>query len=522
MEGARIQEGNSAAERWFGSVLSVAVVASLLFAYSQYRAFVAQQKGGSARKAGGQMQVPLSVECSWGARNDVVFSPKWWALYAAEMLWVQVKIVVPIAMYMILFKDYVLGLEHTPNFDRALYGVAAVVLGLGLFLEGLKFGVMPVGEALGKILPAKAPLPVTLLIALLLGVGVTFAEPAIGALQTVGKNVDVKKCPYLFELLNGWSFKLVTAVGAGVGAAAVIGVLRFMNGWSLKPLIYYSLGATLSLTAAVYFFTPPSFAGVIGLAWDCGAVTTGPVTVPLVLALGVGVSASSGKEADPFASFGLVTLASLFPVVTVLSLSLMLLNEKSAEEIIESNSALVESTLDWTEESPYLEIAAGLRALGPLLAFLYVVLHFLLQEDLPLVRVSVIKSNGAELVKVLTVYPGLVASLFGIIIFNLGLNHGLSRLGNEGGAALPAGFMPLASVPGSPLFSFSVGFPIVLFFTFFLGVGATMAEPALAALGITVQRLTEGKFDPRVLARAVPVGVASGLVLGIFKVPLHA
>jgi hypothetical protein len=327
-------EGNSAAERWFGSVLSVAVVASLLFAYSQYRQFVDQQKGKS-NSTKSQMQVPLALQSSWGPKNGVVFSTKWWALYAAEMLWIQIKIVCPIALYMITFKDYVLGLEHTPNFDRALYGVAAVVVGLGLFLEGLKFGVMPVGEALGKILPAKAPLPITLLIALLLGVGVTFAEPAIGALQTVGRDVDVKKCPYLFELLNGWAFKLVSAVGAGVGAASVIGVLRFMEGWSLKPLIYYSLGATLSLTAAVYAFTPPSMAGVIGLAWDCGAVTTGPVTVPLVLALGVGVSASSGKEVSPFASFGLVTLASLFPVITVLVLSLTLLNAKTAEEIIE-------------------------------------------------------------------------------------------------------------------------------------------------------------------------------------------
>ena len=157
-----------------------------------------------------------------------------------------------------------LGLEHTPNF---LAGIGAVVVGLGLFLEGLKFGVMPVGEALGKVLPTRAPLPVTLVIALLLGVGVTFAEPAIGALQTVGKDVDVVQCPYLFELLNGWSFPLVTAVGAGVGVASVIGVLRFMHGWSLKPLIYVSLTITLSLTVAVHLFTPRSMEGVIGLAW---------------------------------------------------------------------------------------------------------------------------------------------------------------------------------------------------------------------------------------------------------------
>ena len=148
----------------------------------------------------------------------------------------------------------------------------------------------------------------------------------------------------------------------------------------------------------------------------------------------------------------------------------------------------------------------------------------------------------------LSVYPGLLASFVGIVVFNLGLNHGLSKLGNEGGSALPAAFMQLSSIPGSPLFTYKIGLTIALLFTFFLGVGATMAEPALAALGMTVQRLTkvgshafgsthllhldlfalrtvaatlsppQGKFDRRVLAGAVPVGVATGLVLGIFLV----
>jgi hypothetical protein len=114
--------------------------------------------------------------------------------------------------------------------------------------------------------------------------------------------------------------------------------------------------------------------------------------------------------------------------------------------------------------------------------------------------------------------PGLACSFVGIITFNLGLNHGLSRLGNEGGAALPAAFMQIDAVQTSPIYSYTMGFPIVLLFTFFLGIGATMAEPALAALGMTVNRLTDGRFPPLVLKAAVPVGVASGLVLGIFKV----
>ena len=78
-----------------------------------------------------------------------------------------------------------------------------------------------------------------------------------------------------------------------MGVASVVGTLRFVRGWSIKPLIYWALGVTLPLTVAVHWRAPESFAGVLGLAWDCGAVTTGPVTVPCVIALGVGITAAA-------------------------------------------------------------------------------------------------------------------------------------------------------------------------------------------------------------------------------------
>ena len=120
-------------------------------------------------------------------------------------------------------------------------GLIAVVIGLMLFMEGLRVGLMPFGEALGNSLPAKATLPVVLGIALLLGVGVTFAEPAIGALKAAGRMVRVDSAPYLYALLNDWAEVLVLIVGLGVGMAAVVGTLRFFYDWPLKPLIYLTL-----------------------------------------------------------------------------------------------------------------------------------------------------------------------------------------------------------------------------------------------------------------------------------------
>jgi len=104
-----------------------------------------------------------------------------------------------------------------------------------------------------------------------------------------------KKAPYLYTLLNDRAGAAVLIVGIGVGLAAVLGIMRFIYGWSLKPLIYCSLAPTLLVSAYAQF--QPELSKVIGLAWDCRGVTTGPVTVPLVLALGIGVASAVGKGA---------------------------------------------------------------------------------------------------------------------------------------------------------------------------------------------------------------------------------
>ena len=204
----------------------------------------------------------------------------------------QVNAVVPLAAYLALFQILVLGVSIQEAGVLGL-GLLAVMVGLMIFLEGLKLGLMPFGQIIGSKLPLKLPLIGVLFIAFLLGVGVTFAEPAIGALQVAGQIVDPKVAPYLYTLLNDRVDSTVLVVGAGVGVAAVIGTLRFLYNWSLKPLIYMSLVPVTLLTA--YCFFNPDLRSMIGLAWDTGAVTTGPVTVPLVLALGIGVATAGGR-----------------------------------------------------------------------------------------------------------------------------------------------------------------------------------------------------------------------------------
>ena len=414
----------------------------------------------------------------------------------------QFRVVIPLASYLILFLIFILNQIVSAPWSMA-FGLLGVIIGLMLFLEGLKLGLMPLGETIGHTLPRKSALPAVLTIAFIIGVGVTFAEPAIGALRTAGLLVSVETAPYLYAILNDWSGALVLVVGCGVGLAAVLGTLRFIYGWSLKPMIYITLVPTLGLS--LYVSTHPELQKVLGLAWDCGAVTTGPVTVPLVLSLGIGIATSAGKGNPTLSGFGIVTLASLFPIIGVLGLAIYIFFSVPVETIIlaatQGSQAAVPPV--WYETTPGREIVLGLRAILPLVLFLYLVMKLVLGET--------IRQAGM-------ISYGIVLTAAGICIFNLGLTHGLSRLGSESGSLLPAAFTYIAAVEASPLYIYTVGLILVLAFAWFLGFGATLAEPALNTLGITVQNLTQGVFKKSTLMYAVSSGVAFGIALGLAKI----
>ena len=422
--------------------------------------------------------------------------------YLSVRILEQAKAVLPLAIYLGLFQLLILR-ETVSDALIISGGLVAVIIGLMIFMEGLKVGLMPFGEALGTSLPAKASLVVVLLIAFLLGIGVTFAEPAIGALQEAGSLVDVTKAPYLYALLNEWSLTLVLAVGAGVGLAAAIGTVRFIYGWSLKPLIYITLAPVLLIT--IYMATDSQLSTVLGLAFDCGAVTTGPVTVPLVLALGIGIANAAGKGGDSLSGFGIVTLASLFPIIAVMSLALYVSSQFTPEQIISAASASASSMGDvgWHEITPGLEVVGGVRAIVPLVIFLLIVMVVVLKEKVP-------SPN--------TIFFGIFLCVLGMIVFNLGLSYGLSKLGGQSGGLVPAAFTQIDSVASSPLYMFSLGLFIALAFAWLLGFGATLAEPALNALGATVETLTNGSFKKSTLMYAVSLGVAFGISTGVAKI----
>ncbi len=491
-----------------------------------------------------------------------------------------------IVFYLIIFQLLVLQLPIVYAAMIAV-GIFIVAIGLMFFMEGLRLGLMPLGEIIGSILPRSSGMPIILLFAFLLGAGATFAEPAIAVLKAAGSGVLPDKAPLLYSLLNDFSGQLVSSVGVGVGLAVMLGVLRFFYAWPLK---FLAIPAVLILLVLSFYFSQiPELRDVLGLAWDCGAVTTGPVTVPLVLALGIGVCrvVSSGTGGGGHSGFGIVTLASLFPILAVLLLALFhYVNndyygaEKykgskivSTQNIEESNSTvnfdpelvaitdeefsayletgklpndykldfnggsaelvdgqiivtdpnltvkkiytrefkiIDEKTWD-TEYSIFSQLKeafiGALRAIIPLCIFLYFVLRLILKKRLD-------KGNDVGI--------GVTFALIGMALFSLGIALGLTPLGGQLGSNIPLAFAEIVPwgfdhVEG-PLFGDGhLGKFVAIGFAFFLGYGATLAEPALNALGDTVERITVGAFRKKLLMQAVAIGVGLGIGAGIVK-----
>jgi hypothetical protein len=403
----------------------------------------------------------------------------------------QSRAVLPLALFLALFA-WIFLRSMIEGGESVALGVIAIICGLMLFIEGVQHGLMPFSENIGYRLPGRSPMPLILLLACVIGVAATFAEPAIAALKALGGITDAARAPYLSAMLGEYSWALVLVVAASVGLAVTLGVLRMIYGWSLKSLIFVTLVPALLLTG--YLALQPERASVLGLAWDCGGITTGPVTVPLVVALGIGVASAATEEDNPLSGFGIVTLASLVPAIGVMLLSLVITPPGAT-------AAAVEVASPWPEPLP--EIIAACRAILPLVALLWLIQRYVIREPL---------ANAA------LIGYGIVLCVAGMSLFNIGLTEGLVPLGNHTGFLLPVAFVGFPGMEGSPLYPFWAGVAVVIAFGVALGYGATVAEPALGALGITVENLTDGAFRRRLLVRTVAVGVGAGTGLGVAKI----
>ena len=221
------------------------------------------------------------------------------------------KDLAPIVLVIAFFQIVVLQ-QAIPNLSEIIVGTLFILVGLTLFIYGLKLGLFPIGETLAYAFVKKGSIAWLLIFAFALGFGATIAEPDLIVMANEAAKVAQFGGIINNEVqLNSYAQTLRYTVAISVGLAVVIGVLKILKGWSIQWLI---IGGYLLVIVTTFF--APDF--IIGIAYDSGGVTTGPITVPLLTALGVGLSSSIRGRNPLTDGFGMIAIASLLPIIAVM------------------------------------------------------------------------------------------------------------------------------------------------------------------------------------------------------------
>lgn len=205
-----------------------------------------------------------------------------------------------------------------PDLGSVAAGLALVLVGLALFVLGLEISLFPIGEDMANALASRGSALLLAAFAFGLGFGTTVAEPALIAVAGEAGRVAaeaglIDSAPATME---SWATTLRYVVALSVGASLVVGVLRILRNWPIHVLIIGGYLVVVALTAAA----PPE---MVGIAYDSGGVTTSTITVPLVTALGVGLAHVIRGRNPLLDGFGMIALASLFPMVFVLAYGIL-------------------------------------------------------------------------------------------------------------------------------------------------------------------------------------------------------
>lgn len=226
----------------------------------------------------------------------------------------------PIILVILFFQEIVLK-QPIPNLESMLLGLVFVLIGLALFVRGLKIGLFPVGEAMANAFVNKGSAFWLLLFAFLLGFSTTVAEPALIAIA--GKAAEIAAEGGMIEAteeaMHAYGFGLRLTVALSVGFAILLGVLRILFNWPL----HYCIITGYCLVVAMTSMAPVE---IVGIAYDSGGVTTSTITVPMVTALGVGLASSIRGRNPMLDGFGLIAFASLLPMIFVMAYGMWVLS----------------------------------------------------------------------------------------------------------------------------------------------------------------------------------------------------
>ena len=367
---------------------------------------------------------------------------------------------------------YLLAL--TPWFDFSqtelitfTVGAGLLVVGIGLFSLGADLAMTPMGSHVGAGLSRQKKLGLLLSVCFMLGMLITIAEPD---LQVLAKQVSA--------VMNGTL--LIYAVGVGVGAFLLVAILRivFRKQLSLIMMLFYMLLFALALMLVVN-----DNAALMPLAFDSGGVTTGPITVPFIMALGVGISSVLGDRHSQDNSFGLVALCSIGPVLAVLMLGIFSSNDLTyaVPDYVVRNDVL--NSFLTTAGHTAKEIAI---ALGLIVAFFLICQCIFLK--LPRKRL-------------LKIAVGVVFTYIGLVMFLTGVN---------------VGFMPIGYKLGYEVAA--VNRWLIVGIGLLMGVLVVLAEPAIHVLNAQVEEVTGGYVSRKSMMMGLCIGVGAAITLSVIRI----
>ena len=349
--------------------------------------------------------------------------------------------------------------------ETVAFAVSAVflVLGIGLFNLGADLAMTPMGEHVGSGLTKSKRVTVLLSVCFVMGVLITVAEPDLSVLAEQVKAV-----------MN--STVLIATVGAGVGLFLVIAILKIIFRKNLSTLLMFFYMMLFALCAVLI---ESGKGGFLALAFDSGGVTTGPVTVPFIMALGVGIASTVGGRNANENSFGLIALCSIGPMLAVMVLAL----SSQGEIVYELADYSVESSLAAFGHIVAEHAFDVVKALGLIVVFFAIL------------QAAVLKLPKKKIIQIAI---GIAYTFVGLVVFLV---------------AVAVGFMPIGFKLGQQLAAYDQTLLIV--FGFVIGLVVVLAEPAVHVLNKQVEEITGGgvKKIEMLVALSIAVGISICLSL---------
>ena len=355
-------------------------------------------------------------------------------------------------------------LEETVVFACSAF---ALILGISLFNLGADIAMTPMGEQIGSGLSKSGKFKTLLLICFIMGVFITIAEPDLSVLAAqVAKVID--------------STLLTVTIGVGVGLFLVLSIFKIVFRLSLAQMLTFFYMILFALVCLGLTVSPESFKSFLPLAFDSGGVTTGPITVPFIMALGVGVSTTLGDKKDREASFGFIALCSIGPILAVLLLGV-------------ASQGTVDYTIpDYSMDLGHLPVTLLNTLKNVMIALAPIVVFFFILQ-------AIFMRSSKRKVKQIAV--GVFYTFFGLVIFL---------------TAVEIGFMPIGFKMGEQLAK--VDEWLITLLAFVLGFTVVLAEPAIHVLNKQVETVTGGSISKRSMLIALSCGVGVSIALSVIRV----